>query len=82
MYFSPGLGTVGVGRVRGPVDKGSGASAAPVGAPDPPAAASQCDTTGTCQCQCRLLEHLTENTERNTGWCNLIMLHGDDVMSM
>lgn len=38
--FSPGLGTVGVGWVCGPIDTGGGASAAPVGVPDPPVAAS------------------------------------------
>lgn len=62
-YFSPGLGTVGVGWGCGPIDNGGGASADPVGAPDPLGAASQCCTNGNVGKS--WLKQSTENTDQN-----------------
>lgn len=67
MYFSPGLGTVGVGRVCDPIDKGGGACAAPVEGPYPPAAVSHRDMMGTGPHF--QLERINRKHKQNTTQC-------------
>lgn len=72
ILFSPELGIVGVGRVCDPIDTGGGASA-PVGARDPPAAASQ-HKGNACNCW---LGYLIEG--KDTKGINVSMCVGNNT---